>query len=103
MAIIAPQPPPVKSRRQAEQPVAKPLSYRVEASEPRLTGYGGAGLLAMFLQRVGVPQLLAALPGLPPTRYPAARFLLGLLYGLVLDRSRQEPQETQHQARLLSN
>jgi hypothetical protein len=70
-------------------PAGKPLSYRIEASEPRLTGYGGAGLLAQFLQRLGVPQLLAALPHLPRTRYPAARFLLGLLYGLVLDRSRQ--------------
>jgi hypothetical protein len=68
----------------------KPLSYRVEASEPRLTGYGGAGLLASFLQRLRLPQLLAELPELPATRrYPAGRFLLGLLYGLVLDRSRQ--------------
>jgi hypothetical protein len=72
-----------------KQPAAKPASYRIEASEPHLTGYGGAGLLAMFLQRLGVPQLLAALPNLPRTRYPAARFLLGLLYGLTLDRSRQ--------------
>jgi len=70
--------------------VVKPLSYRIDASERRLTGYGGAGLLASFLERLGVPQLLASLPGLPPTRrYPAGHFLLGQLYGLVLDRSRQ--------------
>lgn len=68
----------------------KPLSYRIEASEPRLTGYGGAGLLASFLERLRVPQLLADLPELPGTRrYPAARYLLALFYGLVLDRSRQ--------------
>lgn len=68
----------------------KPLSYRIEASEPRLTGYGGAGLLATFLQRLRLPQLLAELPELPATRrYPAGRFLLAQLYGLVLDRSRQ--------------
>ena len=69
---------------------ARPLCYRVEASEARLTGYGGAGLLASFLERLGVPQLLGDLPGLPTTRrYPAGRFLLGQFYGLVLDRSRQ--------------
>lgn len=89
MTIIAPQPHPVKPGKRGKEPLAAPLAYRIEATEPRLTGYGGAGLLAMFLQRLGVPQLLAALPGLPRTRYPAARFLLGLLYGLVLDRSRQ--------------
>jgi FAD/FMN-containing dehydrogenase len=89
MTIIASQSSPVKPRQQAKQPVAKPLAYRVEASEPHLTGFGGAGLLAMFLERLGVPQLLAALPNLPRTRYPGARFLLGLLHGLVLDRSRQ--------------
>ncbi len=86
MQIMTPQPHPVKA---SKQPVAKPLSYRIEATEPNLTGYGGAGLLAQFLQRLDIPQLLAALPALPRTRYPAARFLLGLLYGLVLDRSRQ--------------
>jgi len=86
MTIIAPQSHPVKP---SQQPAAKPLSYRVEATEPSLTGFGGAGLLAQFLQRLDIPQLLAALPQLPRTRYPAARFLLGLLYGLVLDRSRQ--------------
>jgi len=76
----------VKNTRAA----GKPLSYGVEASEPRLTGYGGAGLLAMFLERLRVPQLLAELPELPGTRrYPAGRFLLAMLYGLVLDRSRQ--------------
>ena len=94
MQIMTPQSHPVKP---STQPAGKPLSYRIEATEPRLTGYGGAGLLAQFLQRLGIPQLLAALPvlsnvegpALPRTRYPAARFLLGLLYGLVLDRSRQ--------------
>lgn len=86
MPIIARKPTRVKP---CQPPAGKPLSYRIEATEPRLTGYGGAGLLAQFLQRLGLPQLLAALPGLPRTRYPAARFLLGLLYGLVLDRSRQ--------------
>jgi len=69
---------------------ARPLSYRVEAREPRLTGYGGAGLLASFLERWRLPRVLADLPGLPATRrYPAGRFLLAQLYGLVLDRSRQ--------------
>jgi len=77
------------SVKPSKQPAGKPLSYRIEATEPHLTGYGGAGLLAQFLQRLGLPQLLAALPALPRTRYPAARFLLGLLYGLTLDRSRQ--------------
>ena len=86
MTIIASQSHPVKP---SKQPAAEPLSYRIEATEPSLTGFGGAGLLAQFLQRLGLPQLLAALPNLPRTRYPAARFLLGLLYGLVLDRSRQ--------------
>jgi hypothetical protein len=70
--------------------VAKPLSYRVEASEPRLTGYGGAGLLATFLEGLRLPQVLAELPGLPGTRrYPGGRFLVAMLHGLVLDRSRQ--------------
>jgi hypothetical protein len=86
MQIMTRQPHPVKP---SPKTTVKPLSYRIEATEPSLTGYGGAGLLAQFLQRMGLPQLLAALPGLPRTRYPAARFLLGLLYGLVLDRSRQ--------------
>jgi hypothetical protein len=86
MTIIGSQSHPVKP---SKQPAAELLSYRVEAAEPRLTGFGGAGLLAQFRQRLGLPQLLAALPNLPRTRYPAARFLLGLLYGLVLDRSRQ--------------
>ncbi|HUT74906.1 MAG TPA: hypothetical protein VM221_08775 [Armatimonadota bacterium] len=94
MAIIAPQTHLVKPSAKAtgkpsKQPAAKPLSYRIEATEPSLTGFGGAGLLAQFLQRLGLPQSLAALPNLPRTRYPAARFLLGLLYGLVLDRSRR--------------
>jgi len=94
MHIMTPQTHPVKpstplAGKPSPQTTVKPLSYRIEATEPGLTGYGGAGLLAMFLERLGLPQLLAALPGLPRTRYPAARFLLGLLYGLVLDRSRQ--------------
>ena len=68
----------------------KPLFYRIEASEPRLTGYGGAGLLAQFLGGLGVPERLAGLADLPKTRrYPAGRFLLAMLHGLVLDRSRQ--------------
>jgi len=70
--------------------LVKPLSYRVEATEPRLTGYGGAGLMAQFMQRLRVPESLAALPGLPQTRrYPVWRTLLAMLYGLMLDRSRQ--------------
>ena len=68
----------------------KPLSYRIEASEPRLTGYGGAGLLAQFFERLHLPESLAELPGLPATRKaPPAQVLLAMLYGLVLDRSRQ--------------
>jgi len=71
--------------------LVKPLAYRVEASEARLTGYGGAGLVAGFLGRLGVPEALAALPGLPATRrYPGWLYVLGMLYGLVLDRSRQQ-------------
>jgi hypothetical protein len=89
MAIIASQPGFVKPSQQPQLPAGKPLSYRIEATEPRLTGYGGAGLLAQFLERLELPHLLAALPDLPRTRYPGARFLLGLLYGLALDRSRQ--------------
>jgi len=70
--------------------LVKPLSYRVEATEPRLTGYGGAGLMAQFMERLRVPESLAALPGLPRTRrYPVWRTLLAMLYGLMLDRSRQ--------------
>lgn len=72
-------------------PAVKPISYRIEATEPRLTAYGGAGLLASFLRQLDVPHLLARLPGLPPTRrYPPWRYLLAMLYGLVLDRSRQQ-------------
>jgi len=68
----------------------KPLSYRIEATEPRLTGFGGAGLLAQFFQRLGLPEALAALPDLPATRKaPPAQVLLAMLYGLALDRSRQ--------------
>mgnify|MGYP001571161223 FL=1 len=68
----------------------KPLSYRIEASEPRLTGYGGAGLLAQFFERLHLPESLAELPGLPATRKaPPAQVLLAMLYGLVLDRSRE--------------
>lgn len=68
----------------------KPLSYRIEATEPRLTGYGGAGLLAQFFERLHLPESLAALPDLPATRKAApAQVLLAMLYGLVLDRSRQ--------------
>lgn len=78
------------SNKPTRPAVGKPISYRVEASEPRLTGYGGAGLLARLFEQMGLPQSLAALPGLPPTRrYPPARMLLAMLYGLVLDRSRQ--------------
>ncbi len=68
----------------------KPLSYGIEATEPRLTGFGGAGLLAQFFQRLGLPEALAALPDLPATRKtPPAQVLLAMLYGLALDRSRQ--------------
>ena len=68
----------------------KPLSYRIEATEPRLTGYGGAGLLARFFERLHLPESLADLPGLPVTRKaPPAQVLLAMLYGLTLDRSRQ--------------
>jgi len=67
-----------------------PLSYRIEATEPRLTGYGGAGLLAKFFSQVRLPERFADLPGLPATRKtPPAQVLLAMLYGLVLDRSRQ--------------
>lgn len=68
----------------------KPLSYRIQATEPRLTGCGGAGLLAQFFANLGLPERLAALPGLPATRKAApAQVLLAMLYGLALDRSRQ--------------
>lgn len=68
----------------------KPLSYRIEATEPRLTGFGGAGLLAQFFERLHLPESLAALPDLPVTRKaPPAQVLLAMLYGLTLDRSRQ--------------
>ena len=71
-------------------PTPTPLCYSIEATEPRLTGYGGAGLLARFLQQLHLPQSFAALPGLPQTRKaPPAQVLVAMLYGLVLDRSRQ--------------
>jgi len=71
-------------------PTPTPLCYSIEATEPRLTGYGGAGLLARFFQQLHPPQSLAALPGLPQTRKaPPAQVLVAMLYGLVLDRSRQ--------------
>jgi len=74
-----------------QAPLVKPLSYRVEASEARLTGYGGVGLLASFLNQLQVPETLAALPALPYTRrYPGFNYLLGIFYGMVLDRSRQQ-------------
>ena len=75
----------------ARTPLVKPLSYRVEASEARLTGYGGVGLLASFVNQLQVPEMLAGLPALPSTRrYPAWSYLLGMFYGLTLDRSRQQ-------------
>jgi hypothetical protein len=71
-------------------PSPNPLSYRIEATEPRLTGFGGAGLLGKHFAQLRLPESLAALPDLPATRKaPPAQVLLAMLYGLTLDRSRQ--------------